>query len=776
MKTYILTLLSILLGLTIEAQNINAVGSWRDHLSFNRLVDVCETNDGTIFAAAPAGIFAYDKDDGSITRYSKLNILNDVRISALEYDPINQLVIVGYENGNIDIISSDRESRNIPDLRVSIILGDKKIYDILPAGDRIYLATGLGIVVIDPLRYEVRETYIIGANGTQAPVTDVEINNGFIYAALPDGVLRASLANQVLANYANWSYVEGVPDVGNGVSEIDFINDRLCIVVKTENSDILWVRQTDNTWFNALQFNGLFIRDMNVNDNQILLAGNYTYLIMNDALQIILDKPIHAGKQVFTTNFIKASNGDYYITDEFLGLLRTNSAGNEVIIAPNGPRFGDGYRISAFNDEVWLAHGSVTGFFGNQFLIRPISFFKGERWSEVAEPAGVNSSPEVFDIINVAIDPTDTKHVFASSWEEGLIEMYDNQVVNVYNASNSSLRIGNLSSSDDWVGVSGLSFDLNGTLWMNNSLVTTVINSRDKEGNFRAYNFSPTVTNTDRITDIEAAQSGYIYSIVRGRGLLAFNPNGTLDVSSDDNFKLLDSNEGNGNLANNEVLAVKEDLDGELWIGTLQGLSVIYNQDAIFNSDQFDAEPILIEQGGNIQELLGTEAITAIEIDGGNRKWIATQTSGVFLFSADGQQEIHHFTVENSPLLSNSVQDIAINQRTGEVFFITDLGVISYFGSATNFNQEITEVKAYPNPVREDFTGDIVIDGLAYQTTVKITDLKGNIVFETESEGGRALWNGLNFNGERPATGIYLIFCSNPDGSAENVGKIAFIR
>lgn len=776
MKVHLLTLFVLLSGVPMTAQNRHAVGTWRDHLSFNRLLDVCEGDGRTIFAAAPAGIFAFDKNDGSITRYSKLNILNDVRVSAMEYDPVNRLLIVGYENGNLDIINSNRESRNIPDLRVSTILGDKKIYDILPYGDRIYLATGLGIVVIDPLRYEVKETYIIGPGGSQAKVSDVAIHNGSIYAALPDGILQASLTNPVLANYAAWSYVPGLPSASEGVNKIEFLGNRLCAVIHTENSDILWVRQSESEWFNALQFNGLFIREMKTADEGILLACNYTYLVLNEALQIITDRPLHQGKQVFTTCFIKDSEGEYWISDEHMGLLRRTVSGTESIILPDGPRFGDGYRITAYNDDVWLAHGSLTGYYGNQYLIRPVSYFQNDRWEEVPEPAGVNSSPEVFDIISIAIDPKDTRHVFAGSWEEGLIEIYDRQVVNIYNENNSSLRVGALSSSDDWVGVSGITFDIHGNLWMNNSLVTTVINSRDVNGHFRSYNFAPTVTTNDRITEIEAAQSGYVYSIIRGRGLLAFNPNGTLDVTSDDNFKLLTSEEGSGNLSNNEVLSVREDLDGELWIGTLQGLSVIYNQEAIFNSDQFDAEPILIEQGGNIQELLGTEAIADIEIDGGNRKWIATQNSGVFLFSSDGQEQIHHFTTDNSPLLSDNILDITINQRNGEVFFITDLGVISYFGSATNFSNDISKVVAYPNPVREDYTGNIIIDGLAYQTHVKITDLKGNIVFETESEGGRAVWNGLNFNGERPATGIYLIFCATADGSAENVGKIAFIR
>ena len=456
--------------------------------------------------------------------------------------------------------------------------------------------------------------------------------------------------------------------------------------------------------------------------------------------------------------------------------MRVKINGQESSIVPNGPRYSDGFRLQAFNDDLYLAHGGVSGFWGNQYFIRPISYFDNARWSEIAEPDGINSTPDVFDMIGVAIDPTDTKHVYVSSWEEGLIELYDKRVVNIFNNTNSTLRIGPLTFTDDWVGVSGVGFDLEGNLWMNNALSPLAIHSKNKDGQFTGYNFSPTITTDDRITEIEVAQSGYVYSIVRGRGVLAFNPNGTLTTTSDDNFKLLTANEGSGNLANNDVLCIKEDLDGELWIGTLQGLSVIYNQDAIFNSDTFDAEPILIEQGGNIQELLGTESITAIEIDGGNRKWIGTQTSGVFLISADGQQQIQHFTTANSPILSNNIIDITINQRTGEVFFITELGIISYFSSATNFDEEMSNVIAYPNPVREDYEGDIVIDGLAYQTTVKITDMQGNIVNELQSEGGRAVWNGKNFKGERPASGIYLIFSATNDGDAENVTKIALIK
>ncbi len=775
---YILTLIGLFICfLHSLAQDNFSVGTWRDHLSYTSLSDVCEGEDNKIYAASNASIIVYDKSEGSIERYSKINVLSDVRISAMEYDFTNHQLIVGYENGNVDFVTRNGVKRNLPDIRISALIGNKRIYNILPAGDKVYLSTGFGIVVVDPVRYEVRETYIIGPNGTQAPVYDVAIQNNFIYAALNDGIVRASLNQAVLANYDNWDYMPSPPITGINVDDLEFYNGKLFCIVNNSIADIIYVYNFESAeWITAQTFNGLFFQKLSVSPQGLNIAGSYAYFIMNDNLQLTLNVQTHQDKFIRTTCFITDSEGNYWITDQSLGLLKRAPNGEESVILPNGPAISDGFRMQAFNDKLYLAHGGVSGFWGNNFFTRPISYLDNSSWAVIPPPTGVNSSVNVFDIIFMAIDPTDTKHVYASSWEEGLIEIYDNEVVSIFNNTNSTLRIGPLTFINDWVGVSGIAFDLDGNLWMNNALSPLAIHSRTKDGQFTGYNFSPTITTDDRITEIEVGQSGYVWSIVRGRGLLGFNPNGTLTTTSDDNFKLLTATEGNGNLANNDVLSIKEDLDGELWIGTLQGLSVIYNQDAVFNSDSFDAEPILIEQGGNIQELLGTESITAIEIDGGNRKWIGTQTSGVFLVSADGQQQIHHFTTANSPILSNNILDITINQRTGEVFFLTELGIISYFGSATNFDNEMSNVIAYPNPVREDYTGDIIIDGLAYQTTVKITDLQGNIVNEIESEGGRAVWNGKNFNGERPASGIYLIFSATNEGDAENVAKIAFIK
>jgi ligand-binding sensor domain-containing protein len=258
--------------------------------------------------------------------------------------------------------------------------------------------------------------------------------------------------------------------------------------------------------------------------------------------------------------------------------------------------------------------------------------------------------------------------------------------------------------------------------------------------------------------------------------LIVLNTNGTLATQSDDLYKLLNDEEGNGGLPNNEVYCMEEDLDGELWVGTLEGIAVFYSTDDIFTAESVNAEQILIEQDGNIQILLETEAVTCIEIDGGNRKWVGTQNSGVFLFSPDGLEEIFHFTSTNSPLPSNNVLDIAINHSTGEVYFATESGVVSFMSTATNFGLEINEVSVFPNPVRPGYEGLITIDGLAYDTDVKITDMGGNLVYKTTSEGGRAIWDGLTLNGEKAVHGVYLIFCSNPDGSATQVAKVAVVR
>lgn len=777
MKHILSFIIAVFIAFAGTAQNQYGVGSWKDHLSYYNLVDVCEGENGLIYAATSSSLFSYDKNEGTIERISKLNLLSDVRISAMEYDFTNHFLIIGYENGNLDLLINGKERQNLPDIKLSSLIGDKRIYNIVPYQDRIYLATGFGIVVVDPFRNEVKESYLLGTNGTQAKIGDIAIRNGKIYAGLPSGILRADLSNPILANFQNWTLLPNFPSAFDGVSQLEFVDNKLMAVVDNDNGDYIYQGDVEsNTWSTFLNFGGLFFNNMFFGNNQLVVSCNYTVLRYDNNLQLLSETAPINGSAVAASAAIVDIDNSLWIADLTNGLHSIKSSEIKTIV-PQGPRYADARRIAAYNNNVWVAHGGVNASYGPQYKVRNISYNLGDTWQEIINPQGSNTDfPNVLDFMSVAIDPTDNNHIYLGSWEEGLIEIRNNQVVNIYNESNSTLKTAPFTFTDEFIGVASVAFDVDGNLWMTNSFNPQGLQVRNQDGTFYAYNLAPIASVDRRITEIEAAQSGYIWVVADGQGLIGYNPNGTLDQSSDDIFKLLTDEEGLGNLNSKDVFCIKEDLDGELWIGTLQGLCVLYNQDAVFNSDEFDAETILIEQGGNIQELLATEAITSIEIDGGNRKWIGTQSSGVFLFSPDGIQEILHFTTDNSPLLTNNIIDIAINQETGEVFFITESGIISYFGDATNFSTEINDIKAYPNPVRETYDGIITIDGLAYQSVIKITDLQGNLVFETVSEGGRATWNGLGLNGERPATGVYLIYASSNDGSSSNVGKIAFIK
>jgi hypothetical protein len=192
----------------------------------------------------------------------------------------------------------------------------------------------------------------------------------------------------------------------------------------------------------------------------------------------------------------------------------------------------------------------------------------------------------------------------------------------------------------------------------------------------------------------------------------------------------------------------------------------------VFDELNWEAQQILIEQGGYVENLLENEIVNCITVDGANRKWIGTANSGVYLISSDGTRELMHFNTDNSPLLSNTIKSIAINGESGEVFFGTNRGIISYKNTATDPDSEFEEVIAYPNPVRSNYSGVIAIKGLVKNCDVRITDIAGNLIYATKSLGGQAIWDGNNFDGRKASTGVYLVYCSNPDGSQRFVTKI----
>jgi hypothetical protein len=778
-----LILLALISPMILFAQG--AVGTWRDHFQYNRFIDVCEAGN-LIYGATVNTLCSFDKNSGEVNRYNKTNKLSDVGISAINYDPVSGYMIVGYRNGNLDFFNN-QEKVNLPYIKFSSVLGDKTIYDIYPYNDRVYLSTGFGVVVLDMSRLEIKETYFLGTSGETIIVRDLCIVNETIFATTSQGVRFADVNNVFLSNFENWSTLSGLPSDA-APTQVEFFNNELVLVIPESTKDAIWSKSLDGITWNIQQPIEWFrINKIWGNGNWFYCSGNFAYWYCQNNFNSITYVDNYGGTQLDVSDAIRSSNGHTWVADKRSGLIQSkdNSGNQDFRRSPSGPKSDNCRRITAYNNNIWIAHGGVRADWGSNYNIDGISALIEENWihieADTSNSAGQhfnNSNQYVMDMMDFAIDPNDNTNVYGASWEEGLLKINSSSLTMTptNGSSGSGANSDGITQGFSRIAVGGVTFDKDGTLWFTNSYTNEAIHARDRNGVFYDFNFDDVLEEDEAVGDIMISEDGYAWANVITKGLIVFNGNKTLGTYSDDNYKFLNDQEGNGNLPSHDVFCMEEDLDGEVWVGTASGLAIFYSPSAIFEQSTINAEQILIQQNGNTQILLETEAINCIEIDGSNRKWVGTKNSGVYLLSDDGINEVYHFTQENSPLPSNNVYDVAINHSNGEVLFATQNGIVGFFSTATNFDNEMSNVRVYPNPVRPDFEGTITIDGLAYDSNVKVTDIQGNILYETMSEGGRAVWNGLLTDGTKPATGVYLIYAGSPDGAAAEVRKITFIR
>jgi hypothetical protein len=232
---------------------------------------------------------------------------------------------------------------------------------------------------------------------------------------------------------------------------------------------------------------------------------------------------------------------------------------------------------------------------------------------------------------------------------------------------------------------------------------------------------------------------------------------------------------GESGLPSDDVRSIRLDKDNRLWVGTREGIAVLYSPNRFFEPET-QLRSIVVEDGGNLRELLSGQLITDIEVDGNNQKWVSTAASGVFLLSPSGTEILQHFTKNNSPLPSSSVKTIGINNGTGEVYLGTLYGMVVFQGDAYIESEKLSEVNVFPNPVRPNYTGNLVVRGLQKNARIKITDVAGNLVYDTTSEGGSISWNLHSFSGKRVRSGVYLIFVSSKDGLDSAVKKVMIIN
>jgi len=770
MKLIQVLLLSFCFSQVLVAQN--SMGNWRVHFSANSTVGVAN-NSNSVFMATKNGIAKFDTEDNSISDLTVTNGLSDLNISAIGDN--DEVILIGYLNGNLDVLK-DNEIINVPWIKNAQIAGSKTVNDFYFIGDRVYISTKIGIVIYDIKKNEIEDTYY---PNLIAETNDVTIFNDTIFAATNNGIYMASLQQGFLNDYNNWTKKTNLPGylVNAKFSEIENFNGNLFFSYDTEafNNDSLYKMKGNNEVINFFEGVPTTIVSLNTDGEELLISKQYSTTVFDEDLvnvNSIYDYSFGAAPSPVQSIKFK---GYYWIADKNNGLVKAKSTWDNAQMFSNTPSTDGSYRLDIQYGKVIVASGGLTHNLHNNYYKGGVHVFNDERWENINSTSQANYPLQMWDVISVAIDPNNLEEMAFGSYSIGGMSIVKNgQITESFNSGNSPLEIQD--GNDGTHIIPDMKYDDNGNLWIVNAGINP-LKMLSKDGEWFTFSLGGAAKNKYPYRLI-IDSDGNKWVALSGAGIAVFNENGTFSDVSDDNLVTLSTASGYGSLPSSNVKAIAEDVDGEVWIGTETGLAVVYGKSSLFDGDfgDADAQEILLKYGEEVEVLLGTSTITAIAVDGGNRKWIGTSSSGVFCLSSNGTEEVYRFTTENSPLLSNGILDIKVDHISGEVFFATESGLISYRADATIADEEFSSVKVFPNPVRPEYRGLITIQGLGYESDVKITDVSGNLIFKTQSNGGTVVWDGNRLSGERVQSGVYLVWTASVTGKGKNVAKIVVIN
>lgn len=735
----------------IQAQNF--VG-WSEHLPYRKAKQLVASSD-YIYCLTESGLFSYSLIDNEIKSFSKTNTLSDSDVSSMAWSEDHETLIVAYKNGNVDLLRYNKLI-NIDDIKNFAGFADKQIRSIHVRNGIAYLGASFGIIALNISKQEISDTYLIGDNGSQIQVNDIITDETSIWAATENGIFKANLNSSNLADFNNWSRITNIAN-----------NTRACVDLSVFDGKVFVLRNAIGSGSEIYQYsNDNWIEFYSNVDSiySILSSGNSLYVVLNEEIIEFSKLGVEIGNisSSETGNFrdVLLTNDRVFIADYEESLLEQK--GNEFIqIKPDGPLRSKISSVYSVGKHTWASSG-----ISNENIPAELYDFVDSKWQNFTEN-NVAEFNGKSDIICITGNKRNESRVYAGSWGDGIFEFENQELSNYYNSSNSPLDNSEIVSMDS---------EEDGTLWILEANSNHGIKALTYENDWVSLSYSSLDNRTD-LRKIIALQNGDKW-VLRGIGssLFAFNVNGTIANNDDDVSSSFSVRDENNSSISSQIYDIKEDKQGSVWVGTSSGIAVYSDPNALFRAGDFYAYRPIITIDGSTQYLLSTEKVQCIEVNGANQKWLGTENSGAFLVSENGDKQLTHFNTLNSPLPSNNIQKISVNPETGEVFFVTDKGMVSYRGKVTEGTENYNDLYVYPNPVRETYRGDIIVSGLMSNSTVKITNVSGNLVWEGKSEGGQFIWDGKNFSGSRVHTGVYLIFCSNADGSKSKVIKLLFIN
>lgn len=741
---------------------------WKEYLPYHSAIDVTG-GDNKIYCATPYSLFAVDLTDNSIERLSKITGLSETGVSAINYNETNHKLFIAYNNSNIDIIYRN-DIFNIADIKRENVNGDKSIYNVYGLNNNYYLSTGLGVIVVDAIRYEVKETWLIGSSGNNVKVSGFTSDASFFYAATDEGLKRTPVNIANPASYLNWQLLSGINGLPAGACRDVVTVSNRTVALKDDSLFIL----NGNAW-DLLYTDGNKVTSINSTGGKIAvcqrLAGPVSKVVILNTDGSVAKIIQQNGVTSFPRKTI-IYNGNYWVADQLNALSKfSNGATADEVYSPNSPENIASGEMLEYNQVFYATAGHVDELWHPQRNENGVYRYRSGEWKNFNR-FHYSILDSMLDFITVTVDPRD-ESVWAGSFGGGLLHINTNETFEIFK-QNSPVKP-HVSDPTSYR-VAGLNFDEEKNLWIANFGAPQPLLVRKSDNNWKSFTvpFSLSENALSQIISDQAHQLWIISPL--GNGLICYDPGNSVDDTNDDHWKLYRSGSGNGNLPSNNVLCIARDKTGFIWVGTDDGIGIIQCAESVFSSPT-GCEVILpvVQQGNFAGYLFKGERVRSIAVDGANRKWVAT-ANGVWLVSEEGEKIIQRFTEDNSLLLANDVKRIAIDSKTGEVYFATAEGICSFRGAATEGGATNSNVLVFPNPVPPGYTGTVAIRGLAENSVVKITELDGRLVYQTRALGGQAVWDGKDYKGRKISSGLYLVLVSNDDKTQKAAAKIVFVN
>ncbi|MFY0650619.1 MAG: hypothetical protein JXQ96_01235 [Cyclobacteriaceae bacterium] len=721
---------------TLMAQGDIPVGEWRTHFNYQnaRLIEYAE---GKIYCATENGFFYYDTEDNSLNILDKVSGLSDVGVSAMHYDESLKTLAIGYTSGNIDLIN-ENEVTNIEVIKNSSRTESKRINFISATNGRIYAATNFGIIVFDASSAEVIEAFQnLGPQGEVVSVQALDINEAYIYAATDLGAMRGALAQNInLQDFNNWERFSDEPFSAENIISIQSLGNKVFI---TTGSDLY---SFDGSIWANLTWSGLLIRKLRSSESGTELiivteSGISTMDGSGNVSKLIIEAGAQPGDAIVT------DGSELWFADMLDGLTRVSSGQGEKLI-PNGIFKGAIGKLKYTGETMTAVPYFLESRINYTVAHNDLGYatFENGAWTTMKQ-----------DELEGLRTVSSVSGGFAASFSDGLLDLTQPLI---YDEANSPLE---RTGSD--VKVAAIEADNEGDLWVANGSEGSPLLRLSSDGNWQEFSFA--VEASKRPIDMKVNSQGEVWMILGGSqgGLLAFDP----DV---DDYRYFASSV---DFPSSRVTDVAFAGDDEIWIATDKGLAFFPFSFGVIEDKSLKANRPIFDN----RILLDGEYISAIEIDGGDRRWIGTQ-DGLWLFEDNADRVIHNFDVDNSPLPSNNILDLEIDPVSGEIFIATDKGLVSFRSDATDALSFHQNVKIFPNPVLPGYSGHVGISGLAQDANVKITSVSGRLVKELFAAGGSTSWDVADYNGVRAQAGVYLVFSSSSDGKETFVGKIAVVN